>query len=138
MKDNAEPGNISSKNAPTVEAIKIMIIISNPSSWLTLGMPNIVAKVLGIAITNVIHVRINITPVRMPKRLFSLSLEAINCTIAVIIRSSCFSILRMSFSNFSSEESSLKFYHLHLTSIMGYRNAFGKACLVKRLQNIIK
>ena len=125
--ERAEPGNINRSKALAVEIISVAIITSKPRTRLTCGIPNMVANVFGMDMTSVIHVNINISHVRIPRRLLNLSLEAINCTIAVIMRSSCFSMLNRLLSNFSSVESLLTFLPL----FCNYNHMYGYKSLSK-------
>jgi len=76
--ERLEAGTITSNSAPAVEMISVAVMISKLNTSLTFGIPKTVASVFGMAMTNVIQVRANITHVRPAMRLFSLSFEAVN------------------------------------------------------------
>lgn len=107
--ETAELGNMAKIRGPTLATTNANTITSSPKTSLIFGIPKIVAKVLGMAMMKVIQVKASITQVKAASRLFNFSFEVVNLTIAVIIRSSCFSIFNSSLSNSSSAGSRVNF-----------------------------
>jgi hypothetical protein len=100
--ERTEFGKNASNKTMSVDPISVRVITSIGKDSLIFGIPNIVASVFGTAIMKVTQVNANMTHVRPVRRLFKLSFEAVTLTIAVIIRSSCFSMLSNSLSKVSS------------------------------------